>query len=657
MSWGTHYGSSSKTNHTLFFLVLGLTLMGSVVGAQEVPKPYPLPIPHETVIVVAQDVPDDVRTTGRDVVVVRTADAQAAGFKTVADVLRFHGVLNIVTTGTLPGSTTSLFVRGGASSYTLVLVDNVPVNQIGGFYEFAYLPLDNVERIEILKGPGSTVYGSEAVTAVVRISTRKGVGRPKVRFSGLGGSFQTFGGTLASDGALGRGWNYSLSLGGLWSDRQLPVNDEYEGRSASVQIGAELPKGHAWALRYRFGDYEVHFPTTGAGDRFDIPDPSQFQRAKEHIVGFEWTAAWSARWTTRLDVGFFRQSGRYEDPDDGPPVDLFGPYWSEFLDRRLRLNAYTAYSAGGHRLMLGGTYTVETGGTRNIYQNDWDRHTRNTATLYIREDYESSDKRFGLTAGLRWEHHSDYANVLAPELSLAYWPIRTLKLRGSVGFGYKAPAFFQIHGLGQWATGNPNLKPERNVGWDVGFEYWGRFAWPLLRVTYFDNRFGDIITFVSRPDPTVPDYENLRAAVARGVEVDAEYRIGGLVARLSYAFTHTETTDVGPAPDLSFVEGQPLLRRPKHRATASLGYQTARLSGWVDVLYQGRRWDLDWSRSPAQRVEMDSYIRVDLRARWNFWRQVALIGRVENLLNTDYEEVYGYTGQKRAVYAGLDMTW
>lgn len=655
--FATRNPQSPKLLQTFLFLALGLVLTGGSLGAQEVPKPYPLPIPHETVIVVAQDAPDDVRTTGRDVVVIRAAEAQAAGFQTVADVLRFYGVLNVVTTGTLPGSTTSLFVRGGASSYTLVLVDNVPVNQVGGFYEFAYLPLDNVERIEILKGPGSTVYGSEAVTAVVRVLTRKGTGRPKVRLSGLGGSFQTFGGTLASDGVLGSGWYYSVSLGGLRSDRQLPVNDEYTGRAASVQVGADLPKGHAWALRYRFGDYEVHFPTSGAGDRFDIPDPHQFQRTKEHIAGFEWTAAWSAQWTTRLDVGFFRQLGHYEDPDDGPPVDFFGPYWSEFLDRRLRWNAYTAYSTGGHRLLLGGTYTVETGGNRDIYRDAWGRHTRNSGTLYVREDYESPDKRFGLTAGVRWERHSDYADVVSPELSLAYWPTRTLKLRGSVGFGYKAPAFFEVYGLGGFVTGNPDLKPERNVGWDVGFEYWGGFAWPLLRVTYFDNRFEDIITFVNRQDPREPDYENLRTAIARGVEVDAEYRVGGFSARLSYAFTHTATTDVGLAPDLSFVEGQPLLRRPKHRATISLGYQTARLGVWTDVLYQGRRWDLDWSQFPARRVEMDSYVRVDLRARWNFWRQVALVGRVVNLLDTHYEEVYGYTGQKRAVYAGLDMTW
>jgi vitamin B12 transporter len=639
------------------FALAGNGVWAQAPASSDIPQPYPLPIPHETVIVVAQDAPDDVRTTGRDVLVIRAADAQAAGFKTVADVLRFYGVLNVVTTGTTPGSLTSVFIRGGDANYTLVVVDNVPVNEVGGFYDFAHLPLENIERIEILKGPGSSVYGSEAVTAVIRVFTRRGTGRPKVRLSGLGGSFQTFGGTVESDGALGRGWHYSAAVEGLRSDRQLPVNDEYRRSTASVQVGADLSGGHAWALRYRFVDSDVHFPTSAAGDRFDIPDPHQFQRTKEHVAGFEWTTRWSSRWQSRLDVGFYRRISHYDDPDDGPPVDFFGPYWSDFRDQRLRLNAYTAYSTGGHRLLLGGTYTVETGGNRDIYQTAWRQHTRNTGTVYLREDYEAPDKRFGLTAGVRWEHHSDYANAVSPELSLAYWPVRTLKLRGSLGFGYKAPAFHEVYGLGGLVTGNPNLKPERNVGWDVGVEYWGAFAWPLLRVTYFDNRFEDIITFVNRRDPTQPDYENLRTAIARGLEVDAEYRVGGLVARLSYAFTHTAATDVGLAPDLNFVEGQPLLRRPKHRATASLGYQTPRWGIGADVLYQGRRWDLDWSQFPARRVELPSYVRVDLRARWTLWRQVALVGRVENVFNTHYEEVYGYTGQKRAVYAGLDMTW
>jgi outer membrane receptor protein involved in Fe transport len=271
------------------FALAGNGVWAQAPASSDIPKPYPLPIPHETVIVVAQDAPDDVRTTGRDVLVIRAADAQASGFKTVADVLRFYGVLNVVTTGTTPGSLTSVFIRGGDANYTLVVVDNVPVNEVGGFYDFAHLPLENIERIEILKGPGSSVYGSEAVTAVIRVFTRRGTGRPKVRLSGLGGSFQTFGGTVESDGALGRGWHYSVSLGGLRSDRQLPVNDEYRGRTASVQVGADTPGGHAWALRYRFGDSDVHFPTQGAGDRFDVLDPQQFQRTKEHIAG------WSGR--------------------------------------------------------------------------------------------------------------------------------------------------------------------------------------------------------------------------------------------------------------------------------------------------------------------------------------------------------------------------
>ncbi len=642
-----------------------IACMGWILGAasavaQTPSKPattYPLPVPHVTIVVVAEDMPDDVRTSGRDVIVVDVRQAQQAGIHTVADVLRYVAELNVVSTGVLPGALTSLFVRGANSNHVLVLVDNVPVNQIGGFYDFAHLPLENVARVEILKGPGSTVYGSEAAAAVVRIVTRKRTDTPlDVRVTALGGSFATWHGVVEAAGGFANGMFYSMSVGRLVSDRQLPINDAYRRWTASVQIGGDHANGHHWAVRYRMGDYDVHFPTSGAGDRFDVLDPNQFQRIREHILSAAWTAAWSPHWETRLDVGFYRNSSHYEDPADGPEVDPFGPFWSDQIGTRLRMNASTTVRWAGHRLTVGATWTREWGKDRNLFAPMFVSHSRISTALYIREDYESADKRWGATAGVRYERHSDYADIVAPELSVSYWLTPGMKWHAAVGIGYRAPAFFQVYGLGGFITGNPNLKPERNIGWDVGLEYWGKFSWPVFRLTYFDNRLQDLIQFINRPDPTVPDYANVQAARARGIEVGMEYRWHGWVSRLSYTLTLTEVTDTGDAvPTPEIAVGQPLLRRPKHRATWTIGYQGTRWSVWADVLYQGRRWDLDFSRFPARRVAMDAYVRMDVRARWQFTDRWAVFARVDNVWNTRYEEVFGYTGLKRGIYLGMQV--
>lgn len=618
------------------------------------------PTGKETIVVVGQDHPETLKNESRAVIVIDPAAAQASGLLTVADAIRWYAPINIVTTGVMPGSLTSSFIRGGESSYTLMLLDDLEINRVGGFFDLGNLSLDNIERIEILEGPGSTLYGSEAVSGTIRIYTKKGQKDTRLRVYGQGGSFTTFSEGLEFSGGIGSKVRLAASFSRVDSDRQRPINDDYHRNSASLSLGGDSQGKSTWSVRYRFNQSKTNFPTGDAGDLFDVLDPHQYTDTLEHAVTLEWSRRWGDAWETRFSAGYFRLDQDYVDNDDGPEVDPWGEFQSNLIDTRWRVDIRGSRIWKNHRLTLGGTITREQSESSDLFTPESITYKRFTEAIYLNDTMQVLGDKLNLSLGIRYEKPEDYADVLSPQVSLSYWVIPELKVRGSVGFGFKAPAFYQIHGFPGFAAGNPDLKPEQNVGWDAGLEYWGEKDYPMIRANYFENRFKDIIEFVFDPTPGVPNYFNLQAARARGVELALAYRWSSFSFRGEYTYTDTKTTDAGMVvfPGDAFLEGEPLLRRPKHRAVLSAGYEGKNYSAWIDVLYQGSRWDLDFSKGfIPQRVQLEDYTRLDIRARAHLWREVYLTGRVENLLNTKYQEVFGYRGGKLGVYLGFDMTF
>lgn len=618
------------------------------------------PVGRATIIVVAEDQPEPLRLEGRDVIVLDPGQAREMGMHSVADVLKFYAELNLVTTGVMPGSVTSSFIRGGESSYTLVVVDDMEVNTPGGFYDLSNLPLENIERIEILKGPGSTIYGSEAVAGVIRIYTRKGTPEHQLSLSFQGGSFSTFEESLQVNGPLSKSIRYSVGVSRLDSDRQRPINDDYRRTSASIQLSSAGSGSHAWKLNYRLIDARTHFPTQDSGDLFDILDPNQYTDTTEHVIGFQWTGNWTRRMSTRFTAGYYRSELDFVDADDGPEIDPFGGFESHTQQDRWRFDGRLSYRIGSHHLSWGVQYEREHSEMSNLFSPEPRSFERNQFSLYALDQFKGFNDRLGITAGVRWESHDDYENVVTPQISVAYWLSKELKVRGSAGYGFKAPSFFQVHGFPGFVEGNPDLEPEKNIGWDAGLEYWLDGNQPLVRVTYFENHFKDIIEFVFDTDPTTPNYFNVQEAVARGLEISFEYMWKNWQARVGYTYVHTETIDAGlvQSPGDAFVEGEPLLRRPKHRMTVSAGYVTNRLSVFLNILYQGSRWDLDFSQGFVPvRVKLDDYIRVDAKARYQLTRMFGLIVRIENLFDTDYQEVFGFRGNGFGLYGGLDINF
>ena len=641
-------------------LMFGLSPVFAQSQGENPESPETGPVGRETIVVIGWDQPESVKDESRDVMVIDVGRARAAGVTTVADVLRMYAALDIVTSGVMPGSVTSAFVRGGESSYTLILLDDVEVNRPGGFYDLAHLSLDDVERIEILKGPGSTLYGSEAMTGVIRIYTRQGGGRTRVRIHGQAGSFSTFTEGVDITGGFGRSWRYSAAASRLDSRRQRPVNDDYARTAAAVSLGTDFHNGGSLTLRYRFTKALTHFPTGAAGDLFDVLDPGQYTDTREDALSLAWEGRWGGDWSTRVTLGYVRLDQEYVDEDNGPEVDPFGEFRSHTRDDRWKADIRVTRALGSHRVSFGLGYEREKTRQDDLFTPEAQTYDRTDFAVYAQDVFHGLDGRMDAAAGVRYETHDDYGDVLSPQFSLGWWVTSKLKVRGAVGFGFKAPAFYQVHGFPGFSTGNPDLKPEQNVGWDAGFEYWEKASYPVVRVSYFENRFRDIIEFVFGVEEGSPNYFNLQAARARGVEAAVTYRWDRFLLRGEYTYTETETTDAGQVvfPGDAYLEGAPLLRRPKHRAVISLGYETERFSLECDILYQGSRWDLDFSQGfVPTRVKLDPYTRIDLRARARIWKHVSVTARIENLLNTDYQEIFGYRGGKFGAFGGLDVTF
>jgi vitamin B12 transporter len=271
--------------------------------------------------------------------------------------------------------------------------------------------------------------------------------------------------------------------------------------------------------------------------------------------------------------------------------------------------------------------------------------------------------RLHLTAGARYEDNSEFGNEFVPRGSIAYELTQTgTILRGAAGKGFKTPTFTEQFSQG-FATGNPDLDPEKSYSWEVGVD---QVLWKnklVLGVTYFYQKFDDLITFINRPDPQ-PDFENIQEAKSQGVELMALCTPGfGFTVGGNYTYLDTEVEDDGGVggPSSPFEEGKDLLRRPEHTASGYINWAWNGFQIRVDGLYVGDRDDLDFRTFPANRVTLDDYFLVDLATSYTFAlndrfiKEFKIFGKVQNLLDEHYEEAFGFSPPDPSFRVGLSF--
>ena len=604
------------------------------------------------VVVTATRLPARADALPTSVTVISGAQLRAQGLRTVAEALRGVPGAAVVTTGSWGGQA-SLFLRGGESDYVKVLIDGVPQNAPGGSYDFANLTTDNVERIEVVRGPTSVLYGSDAVTGVVQIFTRDGRNAPRVTVAFGGGTYATNAVDATASGGDDR-VAYALGLSRFASDGIYRFNNEYRNEVLSGRVRVRPDARTDAALSVRYGDALYHFPTDGSGDTVSH---NQHQLDRGPSVGLDVGHAFSDRVESRVTGTWHRDNAQYAIAPNGPSDTTTFPFASSDWVTRAGLDGRTNVRlSGGNVVTVGGAFEHETmqGSTLNGSRSRDD----GAGYLQLVTDLE---RPLGLTLGARLDDNQRFGTYATYRAGLSVRVHGLTRAVASLGTGFKEPNFFENYATG-FVRGNPGLQPEHAFTWEAGLEHDIPGAGVTLRATYFDQRFRDLIDY--NGSASVPyNYVNVPGADARGLEVASAAALGGAVhVTAAYTFLHTRVTRGGADTGSTalFVPGQPLLRRPWHSATVGLSSRVgAHGSVSLTVLYTGRRPDVDYRT--FRRDTLPAYTRVDLAARVDLVRPpraapgLAVVGRVENLFDRSYQEVTNFPARRRNVFLGGEL--
>jgi len=633
----------------------------------------------ESVVVSAAQVDVPLSQASSSVTVITASELRARQLMTVADALREVPGLTVARNGGT-GALTSVFPRGGESDYTLVFIDGVQANSFGGGFDFAHLATDNIDRIEIVRGPQSALYGSNAIGAVVRIVTRTG-GPIRGDATVEGGSFATARAAASSSGTWDR-FEWGAGAERLVSDGfngtslatgEEVVNDNYERTSAGLNGGWRQANGVSVRGDLSFERDERGFP--GA---FGL-DPGNTFEGVDHI-----SRGRDDRWTGAIG-GTIPSGARVRTQAQATWNSIDSDFASPFGDSESTSKRWTARAQSdisvrrGFDVSAGIEFQHERATSTFITDASFaEVPVKRSIAGYFGEGRWNAGERVFLTGGLRVEDirrnllpgvspppdagpvPDDHVVAVNPRIAAAWYvrsgAERSTKLRASIGTGIRPPDAFEIA-----FTDNPSLKPERSRSFDIGIDQVLASGHALIEATVFYNRFDDLIVAVGRfQDSSLFQTDNISNARARGIELASTLRTRqgsiDLQARVGYTFLGTDilAVDRGATAPPPFEVGDPLLRRPRHQWSLDLIASGGRITGWIRGGGRGEVLDVDPTLGAFGGLfEAPGYAVWHVGGAWKLTRTIELFGRIENLFDRTYEEALGFPALGRGAMAGL----
>jgi vitamin B12 transporter len=620
------------------------------------------PIELEGFIVTGTPVPRAVGTEGSHVTILDGEELRLRGRARMADVLAEVPGLVVVGSGSY-GSVTSVFFRGAESDHVKVLVDGVEMNQAGGGIDLAGLAVWDVERVEVVRGPASALYGSSALAGVIHIITRRGRGPPAVSVSGGLGSYGRQEWSAGLEGATAS-TGYALSLSRTRSDGILELNNQSENLVVSGGVQSRLDGATRVSLSGRYSDRTYHFPTDGAGN---VVDRNAFSFGDEMALAAEAIRMLFPRVEVRAAVSTYGWDGGSQDEPDGP-ADTLGFYGFSSLDAFRRTSADLRSSlTPWNGLVVSAGVQLEQARQRSFSESLSEfgpstgrSHYRRSNRAYYAHLMTEAPGWAG-NAGFRVEDNEQYGSFFTYQAGVSYLlaPLGT-RVRASLGRGFKEPTFLETSATG-YTVGNPDLRPERSRAWDAGLEQPLGGGASVLSVTWFRQSLYDLIqyTFLT-PEPGGPNFFNVARARIQGLEADARVAAGALGLSGGYTYLSSRVLDAGfdEGDGAVFVEGASLIRRPRHQVSGAATYRFSRASVSGGFRWVGLRHDRDFSVWPAAPVDLPAYTllrlagEVDVVEAGEGRPAVSLHLRGENLLGEEYQEVLGFRAPGRSLVVG-----
>jgi len=631
---------NSRSTFVLLLCATTFVAVAPPLAAQQVARDTARVAP---VVVTATRSPIAAERTPASVSVVTGEQLRQQGITTVTDALRQVPGLSVVQTGSYGGAT-SIFIRGGESKYAKILIGGVPVNDAGGAYDLSTLSTDNLDRIEIVRGPVSVLYGSDAMAGVIQLFTRRGSGEVNGDVSVRGGGF----GSRDVDGAVrGGGEHTSYSFGAAQhrSDGFQPFNSGFRQGIGSALFGAAIGAADA-TISARFADRELHFPTNGSGQ---VVDSNAVRRDDRLDVGLDAGYRFGSRAALRTVLASHDVHGVTDDQPDSPGDQGYAYTTAERSRRRsadvhLDLDLTTAA-----RLTLGAQVERkwQESNTKSNFGDDVPPPARRRSSGGYAQLLLEPRSGATLAVGGRFEHNEQFGEFWTYRAAASTRLARSTRVRASVGTAFREPTFLETDGSG-FVIGNHNLDPEHAFSVDAGIEQSvGR--WGSLGATYFANSFRDMIDY--QYSDTKPNYFNIARTRASGAEVEARATLfRGVTADAALTHLSTRVVDQGTSPGVTatFAPGARLLRRPMHTLDAGIAYRSARHGLELRARRVGTREDVYYAPDfSANRVTLRPYTRADLSANAQLVpigarRGVTATLRIENLFDARYTEAAGF---------------
>jgi vitamin B12 transporter len=619
------------------FTAASLSLFACVAAANAELEDYP-----QTVVVTATRIPTPEIEIASSISVVTADEIAAHQLQTLPDLLREMPGLNVVQSGG-PGGLTSVFMRGTNSNHTKVLVDGIDVSDPsspGGNFDFGPFQLQDVQKVEILRGPQSGLYGSDAIGGVINIITKEGSGPAQFTARAEAGSFDTFNQSGGILGSLDR-FHYAATIEHLHSGAT-PVTpldllapgerriDDYDDiLTGSTKLKFAVTDDFDLGLVARYTDSRLRLTGENFASFPAVPDSAQsandtrqyYARATGHLTSFD------GMLEQTLGLAYSNIKS-FETSPDNPESDFFGARVKIDWQGNIRL-------AADEKLVLGA------------------EHQRDEMTVPISasttidagyaELQSSVGNAFFNTLSVRYDANDRFGGKVTYRAAPAYVIQETgTKLKASVGTGFKAPTLSQMFQNFPefFFFGNPNLKPESSLGFDAGFEQAAAGDAVRFGVTYFRNNIKNLI--VENADFT--SLANIGRAVTDGLESFVAYRATSeLDLRLDY--TYTRATDE--------IVREELLRRPKHKASLSTSWQATKRLSLTAAVVSVSSW-IDGNRDfSIQKLTAPGYTTVNVAASYALTNHLTLYGRVDNLLDRSYENPVGFLQPSLGAFAGV----
>lgn len=616
-----------------------IILLAAAVTAQQTPQTA------QDIVVTAARTPVPEGEAPVSATILDKPEIERLALPMTSDLLRLAPGVSVSAAGP-KGSQTQIRIRGAEANHSLLFVDGIRFNDpaAGNEAPFGLLTSDSFSRIELVRGPQSALWGSEAIGGVVAVETSHPLRDSGLRALGEYGSLDSARGSVQVAQRVGD-FGLSGAIAAIRSDGIDSFGDDgerdgFENRSASVKaVYSPLPSTELGLVGHWIGG------TTA----FDGYDPATYSRAdtldstgNEMLAVRGWGSQEFGGFTLLADASYLESANRNR-VGDKPLNSTFG--------ERVSLGAQLSRQIGAHQLTAAVEHDDEDFRAQDQnYFGATDQQRSRSLTAFVGEWRAQWLPALSTDIAVRHDRFSAFKDATTIRAAALLRPVEAVTVHAAYGEGIAQPSFYDLYGFFPGSfVGNPALRPESSKGWELGLR-WDRGP-VSLSATGFANRLNDEIVSVFDWATYLSSTANATGrSRRRGVELEGGYRLGDL-ARLAVNYTYLDS-------DEAQVEGSDFVRevrRPAHSANAHLTGAVDKLSWGASLAYVGRRTDLDFGTYPAARVTLDDYILGSFHLGYALSSAIEAYARVENAFDADYRDVIGYNTAGRTVYAGLRL--